>query len=58
MLEVLFANASCNPVALTRFGKAIIPDNKTILQTGDLIQVSATLDGARMLRQKLQGDEV
>lgn len=58
MLEVLFAGAICYPVALTRFGKAIIPDNKTILQTGDLIQVSATLDGARILRQRLQGYEV
>jgi trk system potassium uptake protein TrkA len=58
MLEVLFVSASCNPVALTRFGKAIIPDNKTILQTGDLIQVSATFEGARILRQKLQGHEV
>jgi trk system potassium uptake protein TrkA len=58
MLEVLFAGAICYPVALTRFGKAIIPDNKTILQTGDMIQVSATLDGARILRQRLQGYEV
>jgi len=58
MLEVLFVSASCNPVALTRFGKAIIPDNKTILQTGDLIQVSATLEGSRILRQILQGHDV
>lgn len=54
VLEVLIADASCNPVALTRYGKAIIPDNTTLLQTGDLIQVSATLDGARILRQRLK----
>ena len=54
VLEVLITDASCNPVALARYGKAIIPDNTTLLQTGDLIQVSATLDGARILRQRLK----
>ncbi len=41
------------PVALTRGGRALLPDLGTVLQTHDLLQVSATADGARLLRQRL-----
>jgi trk system potassium uptake protein len=52
-LGELIPSSECVPVALTRAGRAFIPDGNTILQTDDLIQVSATLEGAKIIRQRL-----
>lgn len=41
------------PVALSRAGRAILPNPETRLETGDVLQVSATLEGAKALRQKI-----
>ncbi|MBK9052556.1 MAG: TrkA family potassium uptake protein [Chloroflexi bacterium] len=41
------------PVALTRNGRAIIPSPETLIHAGDVLQVSATLEGAKLIRQKL-----
>ncbi len=46
------------PVALTRGGYAMLPSPDTRLEQGDLINVSATLDGIRRLRARLgEGEE-
>ena len=41
------------PVALSRAGRAILPNPETRLEDGDVLQVSATLEGAKLLRQKI-----
>jgi len=46
-------NPNCLPVALTRAGRAILPDTETELQTGDMLNVSATFAGIRAFRSKL-----
>lgn len=42
------------PVGLTRAGKAIIPTGETVLNEGDAMLISATFDGIRLLRDRLQ----
>lgn len=41
------------PVALTRAGRAVLPSSDTVLKDGDLINVSATFDGIKALRERL-----
>ena len=41
------------PVALTRAGRAMLPDAQTRLEADDLINVSATFDGIKGLRDRL-----
>ncbi|GAB4495156.1 MAG: NAD-binding protein [Anaerolineales bacterium] len=52
-LSALMPEEQCIPVALTRSGRAFIPTRDTILQTNDLVQISATFEGSKILRQRL-----
>lgn len=52
-LAKLMPGEQCVVVALTRAGRAILPDGNTTLAAGDVIHVSATLEGAEALRQRL-----
>lgn len=45
------------PVALTRGGRGSLPTRDTILQAHDLLQVSATPEALRRLRQRLSENE-
>ena len=45
------------PVALTRAGRAVLPDSRTLLEAGDLLSVSATLTGIEALRERLNVKE-
>lgn len=45
------------PVALTRAGQSFLPTSVTILETGDLLDVSATSVGISLLRTRLTGKE-
>jgi hypothetical protein len=40
-------------VAHTRAGRAILPANEIVLEQGDVVQVSATLEGIEWLRARL-----
>ncbi|MBM3124109.1 MAG: TrkA family potassium uptake protein, partial [Chloroflexi bacterium] len=40
--------------ALTRAGRAELPTPATILKQGDVLTVSATLDGVKALRARVQ----
>lgn len=51
--DLLRDNPDCLAVALTRGGRAIIPSAEMTLQTGDLLNVSATFAGIRILRSRL-----
>lgn len=53
--EVLAANSIA--VSLTRAGKAVLPTPTTVLEEGDMMHVSATLEGAAELQAQLQKEE-
>lgn len=52
LTEVLY-NGQCQPVAVTRSGRAMLPSPSLPLQTADVIHVSATQEGIEGLRQRL-----
>lgn len=45
------------PTALTRAGRAVIPGPDTSLETGDLLSVSATMEGIKALSERLSTKE-
>jgi trk system potassium uptake protein TrkA len=47
----------CRLVSLARAGKALLPDDSTLLETGDVILVSATLAGIQELRDRLSAEQ-
>lgn len=49
----LLPSENCVIVSLTRAGVASVPDMETLMQAGDLILVSATLEGIKYLRDRL-----
>lgn len=51
--DLLRNNPGCLPVAITRAGRALLPDSNTALQTGDLLNVSATFVGIKALRAQM-----
>ncbi len=51
--ELLAGLEGMLPVALTRGGRALLPSPDTRMENGDLINVSATLEGIRALRARL-----
>lgn len=51
--DLLRDNPDCLPVALTRAGRALLPNTETVLQAGDLLNVSATFTGIKNLRSHL-----
>jgi trk system potassium uptake protein len=50
--DVMGAN-SCVPVAITRAGRASLPSPDMIVEEGDVLHISATLDGVEALRQRI-----
>jgi trk system potassium uptake protein TrkA len=51
--ELLRGGTECVPVALTRAGKSMLPEEGFKLDPGDVLHVSATSDGIRMLNERL-----
>jgi len=43
----------CYPVALSRAGRSFLPSKDTILQSGDLLNVSTTFEGIGALTARL-----
>lgn len=52
-LAELTYNGNCQPVAVSRAGRAMLPSPSLPLQTGDVIHVSATQEGVESLRKRL-----
>jgi trk system potassium uptake protein TrkA len=52
-LSELLPVSQCIPVACTRAGRAMLPSPETYLERGDIIHISATLEGIEALRRKL-----
>ncbi|MEZ0395405.1 MAG: TrkA family potassium uptake protein [Anaerolineales bacterium] len=55
--DLLSDVSECLVVALTRGGRAMLPGVETILQTGDILDVSATESGIARLRGLLQSNQ-
>jgi Trk K+ transport system NAD-binding subunit len=55
--DLLHNTVDCLPVALTRAGRAILPDTDTQMQAGDLVNISATFDGIQTLRDRLNPEK-
>lgn len=51
--DLCTGNVGSLPVALARAGRAILPDANTKLESGDVLNVSATFDGIKFLRERL-----
>lgn len=47
------SQANCNIAVITRYGKAIIPDEKSVLQDGDVIHVLANTENLSTVAEKL-----
>jgi trk system potassium uptake protein len=47
------STSTCIPVSLTRAGKATLPSPNMILEVGDVVHVSATLEGFEALRKRM-----
>ncbi len=54
-LQDLLAGSQSLPVAVTRAGRAELPGEATRLQAGDVVHVSATLDGVQAVEARLAG---
>jgi trk system potassium uptake protein len=49
----LITNQSCLAVSVTRAGRAFLPTSETILETGDVMLISATLAGIEAIRSRM-----
>jgi trk system potassium uptake protein TrkA len=56
--SLLSTNTEASLVGLTRAGKATLPNSNTVLETGDVLLVSATIQGVQALRKLLKPEEV
>jgi trk system potassium uptake protein TrkA len=54
-LADLLPEGHCRPVALTRAGQATLPLSDACLESGDVVLLSATLDGIELLRERVPG---
>ncbi len=52
-IEDLIPCSDCKPIAITRGGKASIPENTTVLHKGDILNVAATFDGIEETRKRI-----
>jgi len=49
----MLSSETCVPVSVTRAGRAMLPSPNMVLETGDVIHVSATLEGIEALRNRI-----
>jgi trk system potassium uptake protein TrkA len=56
LLASLLEGVQCTLVSLTRGGRASAPEASTVLCTGDLLHVGASLEAATALRGRLYGE--
>ncbi len=52
-LEELMVCNTCKPIAITRAGKASIPEDDSVLEVGDILTVAATFEGIQKTREHL-----
>jgi trk system potassium uptake protein TrkA len=49
----LMTGKACIPVSVTRAGRAMLPSTNLVLQSGDVVHISATLEGVDALRKHM-----
>ncbi len=49
----LASSKACIPVSVTRAGRAMLPSSNMVLETGDIVHISATLEGVEALRNRM-----
>ncbi len=52
-LRDLIGENLCLPVSITRAGRAVLPSAEMLVEEGDVLHVSATLDGVEALRKRI-----
>src|SRR5512133_2339165 len=52
LTELMVCN-TCKPIAITRAGKASIPEDDSVLEVGDILTVAATFEGIQKTREHL-----
>lgn len=55
-LSELVPSGSALPVALARAGRGLLPGNELLLQADDVLQVSATDEGLKILRERVHAN--
>jgi len=53
--ELMNPLKQCYVVAVTRAGRSSLPDMETVLQSGDVVNISSTYDGISALTSRLSG---
>jgi trk system potassium uptake protein TrkA len=53
-IKELFCDGNCVTMALTRSGRALIPESDTIMHEGDILHFSATHEGVAEVRTRLK----
>lgn len=53
-ISELITCSTCKPLAITRAGKAFIPEFSDIVELGDILTVAATMDGIQSTRINLE----
>jgi trk system potassium uptake protein TrkA len=56
-LGALLEGVACSAVSLTHGGRASLPEPQRVLAAGDIVHVTATLEGADLLGRRLEGGE-
>jgi Trk K+ transport system NAD-binding subunit len=56
-LQELLQGLAARAAALTRAGRAQLPEPSTPLRTGDILHLSATLEGVQAVQQRLAEGE-
>ena len=49
----MVSNEACVPVSITRAGRAMLPSGNMVLETGDVVHISATLEGIEAFRKRV-----
>ncbi len=53
-LQELLPEGTCLTVALARAGRAVLPGGNTLLEAGDIVYLSSTLEGVEAIRRRLE----
>ncbi len=52
-IDELVPSGACVPISVTRAGRATLASSNMVLETGDIVHVSATLEGVESLRNRM-----
>lgn len=57
VLKDHFFSEDCIPVSITRAGRAVLPKPDSVVETGDIIHFSATMEGAQRMKDQMMSVE-